>query len=177
MLIGRREAIPLGLLRGSSLLERKNNSIYTFHMKRALLRWNVLCIIGMSFLALTALCFILKAYVWLIAGLAIGLLLTSQSWKRISLLKNAAKAIEDGTAEVEVFYKSRKQKENLYQVIPAGGDILYLYGFSQVKNDIMVFRWERIQRVVENGIELQKEDYLERVGVSLEDKKESKVMD
>ena len=134
-------------------------------MKKALLKWNILCGIGMCLLAFTAVCFILKKYAPLAAGLAIGLLFTSQSWKRIGLLKNAASAIENGAAQIELFYRGRNLKENRFFIIPAGADILYLYGFVPEKNDIRVFRWEQVQRAVENGIELQKDALLERFGV------------
>ena len=147
------------------ILEKTRDFIYTARMKKALLKWNILCGIGMCFLALTAVCFILKKYTPLVVGLVIGLLFTSQSWKRIGLLKNAAKAIENGAASMEIIYKGRNQKEYRFSVIPAGADILYLYGFIPEKSDIKIFRWEQVQRTVENGIDLSKESLLERFGV------------
>ena len=132
-------------------------------MNKALLKWNVLCAIGLFILALTAVFYFLKFYIWVIGGLVVGLLLTSASWKRMDLLKRAGAALKNGKAEIIVYYLGRNLKERQSTVIPAGADTFYFYGFSPEKNDIKMFRWERIQRAIENGIEYKKEDIMERL--------------
>ena len=132
-------------------------------MNKTLIKWSLLCAIGVCFLIITSVFFFQKAYTWVMAGLFIGLFLTSTSWKRIGLLKKAGKALMEGKAEIAIYYKDKNLQESQNKVIPAGADTSYFYGYMPEKNDIKVFRWERIQRALENGKELKKEDILERL--------------
>ena len=132
-------------------------------MNKTLLKWTILCVLGLGFLLGTALCFYLKTYTWLMASLFIGLFLTSSSWKRIRLNVKASRAIRDGKKEIVIHYKDKNFKESQSSVIPAGADASYFYGFLPEKNDVKSFRWERIQRALENGIELNREGILERL--------------
>lgn len=119
--------------------------------------------VGALFLAFTAFCFIMKYYTWVWAGLFIGLFLLSSSYKRIRFLLRARKAFEAGSKEIVIFYRDKNLKESQNVIMPAGADASWFYGFLLDKKDIKAFRWERIQKALEDGKELKKDGILERL--------------
>jgi hypothetical protein len=129
-------------------------------MKNSFFKWGGIFVIGIGFLVFTALCYARKDYTWIMAGLFIGLFLTSSSWKRIRLLRKASEAIREGKSKIIVFYRDKNLNESQYEVIPAGADIFSFYGFMPEKNEIKTFRWQGIMRVLENEKELTKDDVL-----------------
>ena len=130
-------------------------------MNKAFFKWGILCAVGAGALVFTASCFIRQDYTWVFAAGFIGVFLLSASLKRIRFLKKATKALEAGQKEVIVFYRDKNLKESQNAVIPAGADTFWFYGYLLEKKDIKMFRWERIQRALEDEKELKKEDILE----------------
>ena len=129
-------------------------------MKKAFIKWGVICAIGVCLLVFTILSFIRKDFTWVFATGFLGLFLISSAWKRIRLLKNAAGAVKEGRNEIEIFYRDKNLKESQDIVIPAGADAFWFYGYLSAKGDIKAFRWQGIKKVLENERELSKDDIL-----------------
>jgi glucose-6-phosphate 1-dehydrogenase len=130
-------------------------------MKRAFRKWGCLFGIGIAVLGFTAFCFFRREYTWVMAGLFVGLFLTSASWKKIRLHLKAEKAIKEGKEEILIHYRDRNLKESQLSVIPAGADTFYFYGLLPEENDIKTFRWQGIRKAFKNGKELTRANLLE----------------
>ena len=132
-------------------------------MNKAFTKWGILFSVGVCLLAFTAVAYIQKNYTWIFASGFLGLFLVSSSWKRIRFLLTAKKMLEAGEKEIVIHYRDKNLKESESSVIPAGADAFWFYGYLPEKKDIKAFRWERIKKATENGIDLKKDDILERI--------------
>jgi hypothetical protein len=132
-------------------------------MNKTIAKWTAVCAAGAGFLVFALVCYLRGTYDFLLASAFVGCFLFTASLKKIRLLVKAGKALEAGKGTITVDYRDKNLNDITSSVIPVGADRMYFYGYSGEKNDIKVFRWERIRRAVENGRELGKDDILRSV--------------
>jgi hypothetical protein len=129
----------------------------------ALIKWFILGLIGIACIVTALICFSRQIYTWVFAAAFVGCFLASTAWKRLRLLRAAARAVKAGRSEIMLFYRDANLKETQQTVIPAGSDDLFFYGFSPERKDIRMFRWNRMIRVQENEKDLTKDELLSRM--------------
>jgi hypothetical protein len=126
-------------------------------------KWIILGIIGIGCLIAALVSYSRQLYTWIFAMALVGLFLVTTAWKKLRLLRAAAKALGAGRGELVVFYRDGNLKESQLPVIPVGADSLYFYGFSRERNDTRTFQWKRIIRVTDNEKDLTQNDILSRL--------------
>jgi hypothetical protein len=132
---------------------------------KALIKWILLLAAGLGCLALGLVSYIRRNYTWILVGFFTGCFLVSASWKKIRLLMKAGKALKAGKESVVIMYRDHNLKEYETAVIPLYADTMYFYGYALQKQDIKVFRWEKIIRVTERGAELNRETLIQKASV------------
>jgi hypothetical protein len=130
----------------------------------AFLKWALTGGAGLVFAAFAVVCYLRQNYTWVLASAFTGCFLLLSAWKRIRLLMAAAKALEGGRREITILYRDANSGGKTEgSVIPLGADGLYFYGFSTEKNDVRLFRWNRIIRALDGERELKRDEVLARI--------------